>query len=184
MATDDYEGRIVFAQFDEHTGHPYVVLTHKQEEDGSFREHEYVFYCSKQYELMYYYTGDRRATPIQIHQGVYVQKDGSHKPSTSVYWAAPDVEVKEEGKCRRLKHLPRKYTARKLFDEYDVIVLASSPVYCSTCDDYFPDHVEEFCEHVWWCDECGDVSTPDDRCGHSRDGENENEEESEEGETL
>ena len=48
-------------------------------------------------------------------------------------------------------------------------VVEGETVYCSECDDrWSTERYPEPCEHVWWCDECGWWSVPDERCDHPK----------------
>jgi len=49
------------------------------------------------------------------------------------------------------------------------IVSMDDVEYCSTCTDYLP--TGSLCQHIWWCEECEEYSTPDRRCEHRNPGE-------------
>lgn len=36
--------------------------------------------------------------------------------------------------------------------------------WCSVCEDWMPIENAVLCEHIWYCDECGEWSTPEERC--------------------
>ena len=44
--------------------------------------------------------------------------------------------------------------------------LESEVEYCSKCDDHLP--TDDLCEHIWWCEKCGEYSIPGSRCKHRR----------------
>lgn len=68
----------------------------------------------------------------------------------------------EEYKQSELKEFP--YTQED-WDEWLEILIEDEMVYCSKCKDWLPEHAAyQPCDHVRWCDECEDRSTPDDRC--------------------
>lgn len=153
---------VVFVEFD--GKHPYRVVTL---EHGKHRPilNDYDFAWSKKYGLLYHASGSMSVRPLEPGQSVKENADGSHTPIETVYWATSDIEVKEPPLCKRLATLPEAYTAESLFDMCNTIE-CDAIIWCSECQDWFPDKVEDYCEHVWWCNICEDISTPDERCEH------------------
>lgn len=85
------------------------------------------------------------------------------------FWAADGVLLQDADKVKRLKQLPRHYSN----DWFRNTFSAGTILGCSTCNDWFPDEPGDYCEHIWWCDICGDWSTPDERCPHPENAEEE-----------
>lgn len=151
---DSEKERVVFVEFNS-DGTPWEVIT-QEHCYGYVRGHDYDFAVSKRYGLLFHESGSGPASAIKVYQSF--QND---TPVTSSYWAPPDVGVEEVGTCIRLEALPDEYTPEKLFDG---IECAGQMVWCSVCEDWTPDNCMDFCEHVWYCLDCNETSTPDERC--------------------
>jgi hypothetical protein len=166
----------VFVEFSATDGTPYQVLTQEPHAHG-LTCHDYGFDLSKKYGLLYHYLGMGPAeSTIELHDGIIVGEDGTHIPIETIYWAAPGIAVKECSRCKRLDTLPEKYTPEKLFDGWTAMNCEYGVIWCSECDDCFPDNPADYCEHVWECFICDVISTPDERCGHERGAEEEDRE--------
>lgn len=74
--------------------------------------------------------------------------------------------IRERNRTRRLRKLPRPFvdaSCGNLLEWLERHGIQQEAVYCSECQDRFPD--DQTREHIWWCDETGQDSTPGDRCG-------------------
>lgn len=167
---------VVFVEFDDE--HPNSVITQEQHKWGTSYNY-YDFEQSKRYGTLYHLSGFGSLYPLQLGQA-FIRRDGQDIPVERVYWAIPDIQVEEQGMCRRLEALPEQWTAEKLFDGAKVINAECGILWCSECEDYLPDYVPDYCKHIWECWICNEVSTPDERCGHPRGAEEEDEDEEEE----
>lgn len=156
---DNEKERVVFVEFSSVDGTPMIAETHETHANG-VTSHDYGFEISKKWGLLSHYLGMGPVSPVELHQSFLNQE-----PVESVYWASPEVEIKEvSSMCVRLDALPESYTPEKLFNTLDVIECESGMVYCSVCDDWMPDYSPDYCEHIWPCRKCDIVSTPDERC--------------------
>lgn len=170
----DHEGNIVFIEFDQ-DNRPYQVMTHESHAHG-VTCHDYDFAYSKKYgELLYHYTGMGPAESIELTDGFMVDEQGNQIPVDTIYWVAPGIEIKESPRSKRLENLPEPYTLENLFR--DATNCHYGIVWCAECEDSMPDDEYQFCEHVWYCKVCEELSTPDDRCEHSEGAEAEEDEE-------
>jgi hypothetical protein len=110
-----------------------------------------VEYC-KSYE-QFYYSCSRGGGDLAVEQprNFYIEEEFIDK-----------CVGFEEYKEARLIEFP--YT-QKEWEEWVEDALEGETVYCCECDDELPtERYPEPCDHVWWCDECGWWSTPDERC--------------------
>lgn len=65
--------------------------------------------------------------------------------------------------------------AQEKWDEFLEQLIEGETVYCSECDDRLPERAAyRPCEHVWYCDDCSQYSTPDERCECKEEEEDEN----------
>ena len=118
---------------------------------------------------------------------------GFHDPEVSgIYFLSGDMKVKEKpcqlvdsrdkppwrgkrtlairkrNRTRRLARLPKNFDmagVANLLEWLQQNGIESDAVYCSICRDFFPGNNDyDLCEHIWWCEQTGDYSTPKDRC--------------------
>ncbi len=74
--------------------------------------------------------------------------------------------IREANRTRRLSRLPREFRGcGGLWKWLERNAIWQSTVYCSICNDRFPD--DEHCEHIWWCEDLCWWSTPSEPCGHA-----------------
>ncbi len=116
---------------------------------------EYQINYSKKYDHFYYalYGSGYESIDIQKGDKVYVHK--KHKDA-----------------CTNLKEVIQNGDYLSTFpmsqEEWDKLLedlIEDETYYCSECDDDLPRDSHRYeCEHVWHCEECGQFSTPDDRC--------------------
>ena len=106
----------------------------------------------------------RRDQQCYAHVSGSGSPDGESIVPSGPFWAAKNVILDNEHPGAigpRLKHLPRRWPARKLLS------LAEEDIdcyWCQFCEDWLPyDHQ---CEHAGYCEVCEDWVYPDEPCGH------------------
>lgn len=117
--------------------------------------YDYQVNYSKQYSHFYYALCGSGYDSIDVQKGdkVYVHK-------------------KHRDACTNLKEVIQNGDYLSTFpmsqEEWDKLLedlIEDETYYCSECDDNLPrDSYRYECEHVWHCEECGQFSTPDERC--------------------
>lgn len=157
----DGENKIVLVVFgDEEEGKPRAVWAiHTIDERGALDGYQVEY--SKAYDNDYY--------------SLWGTSDGVE--DDRAFWISEDYfeegcerrkEAYERNKDNELKEFP--YTQEE-WDDYLENLIEDETVYCTECDDWLPEHASyKPCEHINWCDDCGDWSKPDDRCECEQEG--------------
>jgi hypothetical protein len=148
MVTDTETRRVIFIEFSrDKPRRPFTIVTD---------EGEYVVEWCKRDETLYY------------HEGGSGGLDTEFKPDKGdVFWAAPDAIVRAEEGATRLKRT--KWKARfegAVNDGWGADGISEGEtIYCEACDDFLPtEDTDNPCDHIWWCDDAVDWSSPDERC--------------------
>lgn len=150
---DESPEEILFVEF--HNGHVHSVETTRSTYDVYYSRRDKCHYFHK--------SGGGGGHYFNVQKGM-------------TYWLRPDLKVsvsmgkapwhrkprKGDDLGTRLPELPAEYPLswflREIGDD-------TQCVYCPTCEDWIPDHgYGGMCDHVWWCDDRGWYSDPDDRC--------------------
>jgi hypothetical protein len=153
MSKDPEGHTIVFVEFQD--GRPSTVIS--EEANGGQNCYDFEW-CERDRQLYYNMSGFGSTRDIEVS-------------AWEVYWMSSAMKAKVQKnktrlhkgqkKGRRLARMPRGYPLGRLFEDAE----ESSTEYCSVCDDYLPvSETDHPCGHIWFCDEVGQWSTPDERC--------------------
>jgi hypothetical protein len=190
----DYRGRIIYVEFVERKRgrgplhrplEPIEVIT----TDGQSLYH---YYLSRSVREGWTYSdtedieSEPVATPITC-QGLYhmaywvAGECASLLDISATYtWGVPgEHPLAGTYTRRRMTRIPPEYLRRNRagrvqrsgrYGPWNILddVCEGRTVWCTVCQDYFDESVQQPCSHLRWCDECGDFSTPDERCSHIR----------------
>jgi hypothetical protein len=147
------------------------------EDDGRGIERRYydVDWCKKFGCYVFDYSGGGGSHTVEVG-GIYFAKGPVsiiETPSKLVSgadhppWTSPlTLAIQARNRTWRLKALPQRFRSGRngnLLDWLENNGIQQPSVYCSECDDRFPD--DQACEHIWWCEEACWWSTPSERCG-------------------
>lgn len=103
-------------------------------------------------------------------QYIYNQSGGGSctfpmKIEDGPFWVAKRVKFRNPKKHERVQ-LPKEFNGDPL-KYLQTYAHEGQPIYCSVCESYFPD--DDHCRHIWWCDDNGWYSTPDERFDECQD---------------
>jgi hypothetical protein len=135
--------RVVMVEFQE--GKPFNVWT--TDNDKSFDGYDFTY--SKIFNQLYYHNSSG-GRDFYAYDGQYWVDEEflylmRNYRSTREKVALPDP-------AKRLLEIPQ-----DLQDEL-TFAIEKDVVCCSKCEDWFPE--DDHCQHVFWCERCGDWSTP------------------------
>jgi hypothetical protein len=133
------QAKILLIEFQD--GRPFHVCTRDEEAGGPY--HWDFEYCRRDDRIYYNMCG--------VGNEIYVEG------ITNPIWLDRGIKLDVQN---RLKRLPRRYALKTLFDDCQ----DSDCEYCGVCKDWLP--TDCLCDHIWWCEECGWWSSPDERCEH------------------
>jgi hypothetical protein len=142
--------RVVYVEFQD--GRPFSILTLDEKDCRSVYDVEY---CRRD-DRLYFHLSGFGAIEITARAG-------------DIFWAAKDFPLTVEAGATRRKTLPRKYPSLRNFrgadgrfhDDMD----ESDCIYCSICNDRLPtEDSYRPCDHLWWCEDKTEWSTPEERC--------------------
>jgi hypothetical protein len=160
--------KIVYVEFDD-DGHPHSAMTHETDRRGEISVNDYDVAISKRFGLLYHLSGfGGSEDTITLQQPMHRNEDGSLSPAELVYWVAPGIEVVGLEVYKQLETLPEPYTVETMFDGLHSINCEYGILWCRVCQDFMPDVIADYCEHIWYCHECEEANTPDEQCGHSQ----------------
>lgn len=141
--------RMIIAEFDADML-PEIAIMEYQTKYG-LRHEEITCNPSRAYDTIFYHsTGDGPASgePYAIHQTFQYGQPAKH-----YYWGAPGVvfDVRSQT-AERLDNLPAAFPESVFLEG---LKNDTETIYCSVCDDAYPDEGYTPCAHLKWCDECG-----------------------------
>ena len=149
-----------FVEYDSR-GHPFNVQT--AIEEGPRRTCSFDFAWSRTYGRSYFH--------ISGCGGELRNCFGKSVPTPRRkirFWASPDVKLQrwEEKDChghyvpitqKEWEAMGYKRIPKPLGNPFEGDVMEGESVYCRTCDDWFPDETWYMCQHLAWCETCGEV---------------------------
>jgi hypothetical protein len=147
----------------DHSGKTYVSRDYYDVETS--RRYGYIFHMSGA-------GGGRKRISVDSPYFVSGNVGIAEKPNRLCCWPVDKTgrrtrAIRKRNRTRRLTTLPEYFDLQPgedLLTWLEHTAINQEAVFCSECKDFFPE--DSTCEHIWWCENDGQWSTPGERCNH------------------